>query len=153
MAHVHIAMHSAPIKVVHGYELDAKEARDLAKTIARSAPKDIAALPGVPVRRVNTLPAAALVFERVLKCLKPERVVFSALGLREGWLFSQLSLEGALPRLRHVDVELLHLHPAEMGRKPWLLAPVQVGIAANRKPLFAELARLALKPRSPRCFS
>jgi len=36
-------------------------------------------------------PAAALVLDRVLKHLAPERVVFSALGLREGWLYSQLS--------------------------------------------------------------
>lgn len=93
LAHVHIARTAAPIRVAHGYELDAKEARALAKSIARSAPKEVAALPGVPTRRVATLPAAALVLERVLKCLKPERVVFSALGLREGWLYAQLTPE------------------------------------------------------------
>jgi exopolyphosphatase/guanosine-5'-triphosphate,3'-diphosphate pyrophosphatase len=37
------------------------------------------------------LPAAALALDRVLKRLAPERVVFSALGLREGFLYSQLS--------------------------------------------------------------
>jgi exopolyphosphatase/guanosine-5'-triphosphate,3'-diphosphate pyrophosphatase len=42
---------------------------------------------------VRTLPAAALILDRVLKHLKPERVVFSALGLREGFLYSQLSPE------------------------------------------------------------
>ena len=44
-------------------------------------------------RRARTLPAAALVMDRVLKHLAPERVVFSALGLREGFLYSQLSRE------------------------------------------------------------
>ena len=44
-------------------------------------------------RRARTLPAAALTLDRVLKYLKPERVVFSALGLREGFLYSQLSRE------------------------------------------------------------
>jgi exopolyphosphatase/guanosine-5'-triphosphate,3'-diphosphate pyrophosphatase len=33
------------------------------------------------------------VLDRVLKRLAPERVVFSALGVREGWLYSQLSAE------------------------------------------------------------
>jgi exopolyphosphatase / guanosine-5'-triphosphate,3'-diphosphate pyrophosphatase len=45
----------------------------------------------VPDRRARTLPAAALMLDRVLKRLAPERVVFSALGLREGFLYSQLS--------------------------------------------------------------
>jgi exopolyphosphatase / guanosine-5'-triphosphate,3'-diphosphate pyrophosphatase len=39
------------------------------------------------------LPAAALVLDRVLMRLAPERVVFSALGLREGILYSQLSTQ------------------------------------------------------------
>jgi exopolyphosphatase/guanosine-5'-triphosphate,3'-diphosphate pyrophosphatase len=39
------------------------------------------------------MPAAAMVLDRVLKRLGPERVVFSALGLREGWLYSQLTTE------------------------------------------------------------
>jgi exopolyphosphatase/guanosine-5'-triphosphate,3'-diphosphate pyrophosphatase len=53
----------------------------------------LAALPGVPARRLQTLPAAALVLDRVLKRLAPERVVFSALGVREGWLYAQLATE------------------------------------------------------------
>ena len=93
LARVHIAMNQAPIRVVHGYELPAKEVRALAKSIARMEAGEVAALPGVPSRRIATLPAAALVLDRVLKNLKPERVIFSALGVREGWLYKQLSLE------------------------------------------------------------
>jgi exopolyphosphatase/guanosine-5'-triphosphate,3'-diphosphate pyrophosphatase len=52
----------------------------------------LAALPEVPTRRASTLPAAALTMDRVLKRLAPERVVFSVLGVREGWLFEQLPL-------------------------------------------------------------
>src|SRR5208283_2886000 len=52
----------------------------------------LAALPGVAARRARTLPAAALVLDRLLKRLAAERVVFSALGLREGLLYSQLSV-------------------------------------------------------------
>ena len=58
-----------------------------------SSEAKLATLPGVPARRVQTLPAAALVLDRVLKRLAPERVVFSALGLREGWLYAQLATE------------------------------------------------------------
>jgi exopolyphosphatase/guanosine-5'-triphosphate,3'-diphosphate pyrophosphatase len=90
LARVHMALADAPVKVAHGYELDAKEARAFAKKVWRMSKAEVAALPDVPSRRISTLPAAALVLDRVLRKLRPERIVFSALGLREGWLYDQL---------------------------------------------------------------
>jgi exopolyphosphatase/guanosine-5'-triphosphate,3'-diphosphate pyrophosphatase len=90
LARVHMALVGAPVRVAHGYELDAKEARAFAKKVWRMSKAEVAALPDVPSRRIATLPAAALLLERVLRKLKPERIVFSALGLREGWLYDQL---------------------------------------------------------------
>ncbi len=90
LARVHLAMNAAPVSVVHGHEIAAAEARSLAKRVSRMSTEQLAALPDVPGRRVQTLPAAALVLSRVLRNLKPERVVFSAFGLREGWLYAQL---------------------------------------------------------------
>jgi exopolyphosphatase/guanosine-5'-triphosphate,3'-diphosphate pyrophosphatase len=90
LARIDIATHERPISVVHGYAIEAGEARSLAKRIARMSPDEVAALPDVPSRRIDTLPAAALVMSRVLKQLKPEQVVFSTAGLREGWLHAQL---------------------------------------------------------------
>ena len=90
LARVHIATTRAPISVVHGYDVAADELRTFAKRISRMNPEEVAVLPDLPARRSNTLPAAALVMHRVLKKLQPERVVFSMLGLREGWLYGQL---------------------------------------------------------------
>jgi exopolyphosphatase/guanosine-5'-triphosphate,3'-diphosphate pyrophosphatase len=93
LAAAHMAHDNAPLRVAHAYEIPGEEARVFAKTVSRMKPEEIAAIDGVPSRRAETLPAAALVLERVLKSLKPERVIFSSLGLREGWLYSQLSEE------------------------------------------------------------
>jgi exopolyphosphatase/guanosine-5'-triphosphate,3'-diphosphate pyrophosphatase len=93
LAKAHMQAVKAPVKVVHGYTLAAEEARNFAKSLLRLAPNKLATTPGVPERRARTLPAAALVLDRVLKRLAPERVVFSALGLREGVLYSQLSTQ------------------------------------------------------------
>ena len=68
-----------------------RAAREFAKSLSRLTPAKLAEMPGVPERRARTLPAAALLLDRVLKRLDPERVVFSALGLREGLLYSELS--------------------------------------------------------------
>jgi exopolyphosphatase / guanosine-5'-triphosphate,3'-diphosphate pyrophosphatase len=91
LAKAHMAMAKAPVQVVHAYTLPVKQVRDFAKMLVRLAPAKLASLPGMASRRVRTSPAAALVLDRVLKRLAPERVIFSALGLREGWLYSQLS--------------------------------------------------------------
>ena len=97
-ARVHLAATRAPVQVVHGYTVPAGEARAFAKSVLRLSPAKIAALPGLPRRRAGSLPAAALVLDRVVKRLQPERVVFSMLGVREGWLYSQLS-----PAERYLD--------------------------------------------------
>lgn len=105
LARVYIAMNDIPVKVVHGFDAPANEFVDLAKSIARMTTEQVAALPDVPSRRIETLSASALVMWRVLRKLRPNRLVFSAFGLREGWLYSQLDeqekyrdplLEGAL---------------------------------------------------------
>ena len=93
LAKAHMDTVGAPVKVVHGYTLSAAEAREFARAVSRLSAAKLAATPGVAERRARTLPAAALTLDRVLKYLKPERVVFSALGLREGFLYSQLSRE------------------------------------------------------------
>ncbi len=93
LAKAHLEAIGAPVKVVHGYTLGGAEAREFARAISRLSPAKLAAMPGVSERRARTLPAAALTLDRVLKHLEPDRVVFSALGLREGFLYSQLSRE------------------------------------------------------------
>jgi exopolyphosphatase/guanosine-5'-triphosphate,3'-diphosphate pyrophosphatase len=91
LAKAHIESVDAPVKVVHGYALAAPVAREFAQSILRLSAAKLAGTPGVAARRARTLPAAALVLDRLLKRLAPERVVFSALGLREGLLYSQLT--------------------------------------------------------------
>jgi len=90
LAKAHIEAVQAPVKVVQGYSLPASEGRRFAKAISRQSAARLAMTPGVAERRARTLPAAALLMDRVLKRLGPERLVFSALGLREGLLYSQL---------------------------------------------------------------
>ncbi len=123
LARVHIAETKAPIEVVHGHEAPAGEIRALAKRISRMTPAEVAALPDAPSRRSETLAASALVLSRVLKQLKPERVVFSVFGLREGWLYAQLDRE-------------------EQYRDPLLEGAMAIGLPIARVPAFsAALAR------------
>jgi len=90
LAKAHMTAAKAPVRVTHGYALSVAEARDFAKSIWRAAPVKALSTPGVQSRRARSLPSAALALDRVLKRLAPDKVVFSALGLREGLLYSKL---------------------------------------------------------------
>ncbi|RBP17566.1 exopolyphosphatase/guanosine-5'-triphosphate,3'-diphosphate pyrophosphatase [Roseiarcus fermentans] len=90
VAKAHIEATAAPVKTVHGYAVETSVIRAFAKSITRLPAARLAAMPGVSARRARTLPAAALVLDRALKRLAPQTVIFSALGLREGLLYSQL---------------------------------------------------------------
>ncbi|MGQ7847101.1 Ppx/GppA phosphatase family protein [Granulosicoccus sp. 3-233] len=119
LARIHIAMNNRPISVVHGYELPASEVRSLANRIAKMTPEQVAELPDAPGRRINTLPASALVMSRVLRKLAPDRVAFSAYGLREGWLYQQLDQQ-------------------EQYRDPLIEGAMAIGIPVARVPAFSE---------------
>ena len=93
LAKVHLASREHEIPVIHGLCMDPDELRDLAKSLAGMDRETLSDVPGVPGRREATLPAAALVMDRTLKLLSPKRVLFSSLGVREGWMYEQLSDE------------------------------------------------------------
>src|ERR671919_196005 len=59
IAKAHMAANRVPVQVVHGYALDAKEARRFAKRLWNLEPEELVAEPGVPARRLATVPAAA----------------------------------------------------------------------------------------------
>jgi exopolyphosphatase / guanosine-5'-triphosphate,3'-diphosphate pyrophosphatase len=129
-ASVHMAVEKAPVEVVHGYEIDARAARDFAKYLLKLSPSKLADLPGIPERRVRTMPAAALTLDRTLKFLKPDKLIFSALGLREGWLYHQLPREE-----RYLDplVEGARLIGLPLARVP-AFAPALTEWTANLFP-------------------
>lgn len=74
----------------HGFELDRKEAQRLAQRIARADPDALRRNPRLSALRAELLPNAGPLLQALLDKLRPERVVFSAWGLREGLLFDRL---------------------------------------------------------------
>jgi exopolyphosphatase/guanosine-5'-triphosphate,3'-diphosphate pyrophosphatase len=85
LARIHIAQTGYPLNMVHHYTIGREEARDLAGVIGEAGRKLIERMPGVPRRRIEDLPYAALILRRLLRASGVARVVFSANGLREGW--------------------------------------------------------------------
>lgn len=127
IAKAHMAATAYPIEVIHGYTIEREALSEFLSTLAHSSKKAIRATPGVSRRRADTMPTAALVLQRVLARGRPDRLVFSAFGLREGCIYDRLSDE-------------------ERGKDPLLVAAVSIAREANRFAPPAETVFNWLKP-------
>ncbi len=90
LARLHMAHVNYPLKVIHGYELTRDRAEDFLDLIAGLSRESLERIGRVPRKRLEVLPFAALVLHRVLQRTKPSRLVFTALGLREGCLYDEM---------------------------------------------------------------
>jgi len=97
LARIHMQQSGYPLHVVHGYPMSGSQVNDLSRVISRLSRRSLAKIQGIARPRLETLPAAALVLNQVLRTLRCRNVVFSAFGLREGHLFDLL---GAAERAR-----------------------------------------------------
>jgi exopolyphosphatase / guanosine-5'-triphosphate,3'-diphosphate pyrophosphatase len=91
LARLHMAQTGYPLHVMHGYVVRAKEALEFCRLVRRVHPETLSQIEVVASARRPLLPYAALVLEHVLLRTKASEVVFSALGVREGLLYSRLS--------------------------------------------------------------
>jgi exopolyphosphatase/guanosine-5'-triphosphate,3'-diphosphate pyrophosphatase len=93
LARIHIARTSYPLWMVHHYTIGRDETRDLTSFVATATRKTLERLPGVPRRRIDDLPFAAVTLRQLLASTNAGRVVFSASGLREGWFMRRMPRE------------------------------------------------------------
>jgi exopolyphosphatase/guanosine-5'-triphosphate,3'-diphosphate pyrophosphatase len=145
LARIHIAQTAYPLNMVHHYTIEREEARDLTGVIAAASRKALERMPGMPRRRVDDLPFAAVVLRRILRATGARRVVFSANGLREGWYMQHLS-----PTMRAQDPLLAAGHELaeRFGRDP-ALPPA---LLAWTDPLFPGETGEALRLREAACW-
>lgn len=91
VARIHMGLRSYPLSVLHHYELSAAQAMDVCDLVARQSRRSLEEIPGIPRRRLDTLPFAALALKAVLARTKIKKVVVSSGGVREGLLYRELS--------------------------------------------------------------
>ncbi len=90
LARLHMWQTGYPLHVMHGYAIPADEALEFARLVHRVDVDTLSNIEVVNNARRPLLPYAALVLEHILRIGKPRQVVFSALGVREGLLYSLL---------------------------------------------------------------
>lgn len=91
LARLHMAQTGYPLHVMHGYRIRAKEAIEFCELVKRVDPETLSQIEVVSSARRPLLSYAALVLEHLVRRTRPDDVVISALGVREGLLHSLLS--------------------------------------------------------------
>ena len=87
---LHMAQTGYPLHVMHGYTVRAREALEFCELVQRVDPETLSQIEVVSAARRPLLGYAAIVLGQLLRRIKPDQVVVSALGVREGLLYSML---------------------------------------------------------------
>ncbi|HTV69363.1 MAG TPA: exopolyphosphatase [Rhizobiaceae bacterium] len=91
LARLHMEMTDYPLAVMHHYELDPEGSAPFLRQVARGEFDKIKGIDRVSKSRRALLPYGAVVLQEIVDAMKPARIVVSALGVREGFLYSLLS--------------------------------------------------------------
>jgi exopolyphosphatase / guanosine-5'-triphosphate,3'-diphosphate pyrophosphatase len=90
LARLHMWQHGYPLHVMHGYVIPAREALEFSRLVRRVNPETLSRIEVVSDARRPLLSYAAVVLEHVVRIARPKEVMISALGVREGLLYSLL---------------------------------------------------------------
>lgn len=93
VARIHMRLRRYALSVLHHYELTSAQAVEICDLVSRQSRRSLEEIPGIPRRRIDTLPYAAVVLKSVLQRTSAKKVVISAGGVREGILYQELSEE------------------------------------------------------------
>lgn len=115
LAKLHMSQVGYPLHIMHGYTLEAEEALEFSRLVQRADPETLSKIESVNAARRPLLGYAAVVLEHVVRIGRPQQVVVSALGVREGLLYSMLD-------------------PEERRRDPLLAAAAELNALRSRSP-------------------
>ena len=119
LARLHMWQTGYPLHVMHGYVMPAREAFDFSSLVHRVDPEMLSQIEVVTDARRPLLAYAALVLENLVRIAKPKDVVISALGVREGLLYSMLE-------------------PKEREKDPLIAAACELNLLRSRSPAHGE---------------
>ena len=93
VAKIHMRLRSYPLSVLHHYEMTREDVLEICHLISRQSKRSLETIPGIPRRRLDTLPYASLVLQSLIEKTSLERIVISSGGVREGLLYQDLPAE------------------------------------------------------------
>jgi exopolyphosphatase/guanosine-5'-triphosphate,3'-diphosphate pyrophosphatase len=93
LARLHMSATNYPLAVMHHYELGIESSAAFLRQVGRGEMDKIKGIERVSKSRRTLLPYGAIVLQEIIAAMQPSKVIVSALGVREGFLYSLLSPE------------------------------------------------------------
>src|SRR5260370_5564537 len=93
IARLHMEHTQYPLHIIHRYTISRREAEGFLDIIGRQSRKSLERITTISRRRLDVVPLAALVLRKLITLAGPLSVVFSALGLREGYAYGLVPAE------------------------------------------------------------
>ena len=97
IARLHMEHTQYPLHIIHRYTISRREAEGFLDIIGRQSRKSLERITTISRRRLDVVPLAALVLRKLITFAGPQSVVFSALGLREGYAYGLVPAEERIP--------------------------------------------------------
>ncbi len=93
LARLHMRQRQYPMNVMHNYVIPSRDALEFARLVERIEADALLSIESVSSARRPLLAYGAAVLEEIIRQASPKEIVVSALGVREGLLYSRLSPE------------------------------------------------------------
>ena len=93
LARLHMRQRQYPMNVMHNYVIPSRDALEFARLVERIEVDALLSIESVSSARRPLLAYGAAVLEEIIRQASPKEIVVSALGVREGLLYSRLSPE------------------------------------------------------------
>jgi len=90
LARLHMLQTGYPLEVMHHYELEPQAVAGFLDQVASGAAAKMAGMRRISKSRRALLPQGALVLREIVRAMQPSKLIISAFGVREGYLYSLL---------------------------------------------------------------
>lgn len=139
LARLDMSRRRYPFKVLHEYRLSPAQMLETIEWIKMQSAQELAAHSDTSKERLALVPMAARVMSALLEALKPEEIIISSYGLREGLLYDEMSpstrgLDPLIEACRHVDLTTARFPGFGRVLYEWL-RPIYPDVDAARRRL------------------
>ncbi len=87
IARLHMEHTHYPLHIIHQYTVARREAEAFFDIIGRLSRKSLERIIMISRKRLEVVPLAALILRKLVAAARPQNVIFSAFGLREGYAY------------------------------------------------------------------
>ncbi len=93
IARLHMEQTHYPLHIIHEYVITRRTAEGFVDIIAGQSRRSLERITSISRKRLEVVPLAALILRKLIAVGQPERIVFSAFGLREGYAYGLLPVQ------------------------------------------------------------